>query len=89
MKLSGKTASVLNLMSGGSGCWISEMIRDYGEPPGQPDRPGTNPTPSPNTSPDTLALLDELRGVRVELVVLRQEVAELRLTCPWANNLTP
>lgn len=59
---------------------LSEMIRVYGEPPGQPGKPDTHPTPSPDTTPtaDTQALLEELRGMRAELVALREEVQQLR-----------
>ncbi|MEQ6918752.1 hypothetical protein [Halomonas aquatica] len=58
---------------------LSEMIRVYGEPPGQPGKPDTNPTPSPDTPPDIAqAMLEELRAMRAELVALREEVAQLR-----------
>lgn len=77
---------------------LSEMIRVYGEPPGKPGATRHRPTPSPDTStstessstlaPDTLALLDELRGMREELAALRQEVAELR-RLPAPGQLAP
>ena len=56
---------------------LSEMIRVYGEPPGQARQ---NPTPSPD-APDTTAqaMLEELRALRLEV---EQLLADLRRLPP-------
>lgn len=64
---------------------LSEMIRVYGEPPGQPSSPLHNPTSQPDDLPDTPnviekfdALLEIVKEQRDELRQLREEVAQLR-----------
>jgi hypothetical protein len=67
---------------------LSEMIRVYGEPPGQSDTPLQNPTPAntasqaPNPTPDSIALLTELveinRQQAARLEGLESEVRQLR-----------
>lgn len=54
---------------------LSEMIRVYGEAPGQPD---THPTPSPDTHPTPGPTPDTYRELLDELRALREEVRELR-----------
>lgn len=54
---------------------LSEMIRVYGEPPGQTRH---SPTPTPDTSPTPL--FDTLHPLLEELRLLREEVRELRET---------
>lgn len=64
---------------------LSEMIRVYGEPPGQESSLLRNPTLKPNALPDTPsvlekfdALLEVVKEQRDELRQLREEVAQLR-----------
>lgn len=67
---------------------LSEMIRVYGEPPGQPQEARQNPTPNsaaaqaPDPTPDSLALLAELvdinRQQAARLEGLESEVRQLR-----------
>lgn len=66
---------------------LSEMIRVYGEPPGQPEGARQNPTPLPDTrpTPDNAALLERFDALlevvkeqRDELRALREEVHQLR-----------
>lgn len=64
---------------------LSEMIRVYGEPPGQETSLLQNPTPKPDALPDTPnvlekfdALLEVVKEQRDELRQLREEVAQLR-----------
>lgn len=64
---------------------LSEMIRVYGEPPSQESSLLENPTPQPDTLPDTPnilekfdALLEVVKEQRDELRQLREEVAQLR-----------
>ncbi|WP_205596302.1 hypothetical protein [Modicisalibacter sp. 'Wilcox'] len=53
---------------------LSEMIRVYGEPPGQARQNPTDPTPSADTDPTP----DSYRELVEELRALRQEVRELK-----------
>lgn len=58
---------------------LSELIRLWGEPPNAP--PGTQQNATPpeaDTQQAQHAMLEELRGMRRELVALREEVAQLR-----------
>lgn len=69
---------------------LSELIRCYGEPsqalPAD-DTPMTREAPQGDTLL-TRALLEELRGVRAELVALREEVHQLRaLPAPMADKV--
>lgn len=64
---------------------LSEMIRVYGEPPGQESTLLQNPTPKPDALPYTPnvlekfdALLEVVKEQRDELRQLREEVAQLR-----------
>ncbi|WP_280564768.1 hypothetical protein [Chromohalobacter sp. 48-RD10] len=64
---------------------LSEMIRVYGEPPGQKHFALQNPTPKSDDLPDTPsviekfdALLEIVKEQRDELRQLREEVAHLR-----------
>lgn len=64
---------------------LSEMIRVYGEPPGQESPLLQNPTPKADALPDTPyvlekfdALLEIVKEQRDELRQLREEVAQLR-----------
>lgn len=64
---------------------LSEMIRVYGEPPGQEPASRQNPTPQIDALPDTPsviekfdALLEIVKEQRDELRQLREEVAQLR-----------
>lgn len=67
---------------------LSEMIRVYGEPPGQPQETRQNPTPdsaaspTPHPTPDSTALLAELveinRQQATRLESLESEVRQLR-----------
>lgn len=64
---------------------LSEMIRVYGEPPGQKPYNLQNPTSKPDDLPDTPsviekfdALLEIVKEQRDELRQLREEVAQLR-----------
>ena len=64
---------------------LSEMIRVYGEPPGQEFPLLQNPTPKTDAIPDTPnvlekfdALLEIVKEQRDELRQLREEVAQLR-----------
>lgn len=59
---------------------LSEMIRVYGEPPGQ-TRQNPTPSPDPDPTPDSYReLIEELRSLRSEVKELRE--AMLRLPAP-------
>lgn len=73
---------------------LSEMIRVYGEPPGQESFLLQNPTSKNDTLPDTPnvlekfdALLEIVREQRDELRQLREEVAQLRRLPPPSDAI--
>lgn len=73
---------------------LSEMIRVYGEPPGQEFFPLQKPTLQNDTLPDTPnvlekfdALLEIVREQRDELRQLREEVAQLRRLPPPSDSI--
>ncbi|MCM5705842.1 helix-turn-helix domain-containing protein [Larsenimonas salina] len=73
---------------------LSEMIRVYGEPPGQKSFPLQKPTLQNDTLPDTPnvlekfdALLEIVREQRDELRQLREEVAQLRRLPPPSDAI--
>ncbi|TDU18092.1 hypothetical protein C8E00_11420 [Chromohalobacter marismortui] len=76
---------------------LSEMIRVYGEPPGQTASALQNPTPKAEALPDTPdvlekfdALLEIVKEQRDELRQLREEVAQLRrLPAPSPDPIQP
>lgn len=67
---------------------LAEMIRVYGEAPTDTRHPTPKKQTPPDT-PDTTALVDELRALREEIASLRDEVHQLRRLPPPSTPEPP
>jgi len=67
---------------------LAEMIRVYGEAPTDTRYPTPKKQTPPDT-PDTTALVDELRALREEIASLRDEVHQLRRLPPPSTPEPP
>ncbi|MGO2243307.1 MAG: hypothetical protein ACTH5D_16265 [Halomonas sp.] len=67
---------------------LSEMIRVYGPVPNDTRHPTPQKQTPPDT-PDSSALLDELRALRAEIASLRDEVHQLRRLPPPSTPEAP
>ena len=67
---------------------LSEMIRVYGPVPNDTRHPTPKKQTPPDT-PDSSALLDELRALRAEIASLRDEVHQLRRLPPPSTPEAP